>query len=74
MPEPDEFDFLDTGLSEECRQTTVTVIRELMEVHRIPMDKTWDFETSLKAVTSQREWALEERKWADRLRAIIFSR
>jgi hypothetical protein len=74
MPEPDEFDFLETGLSEECRQTTVTAIRELMEVHGIPMDKTWDFETSLKAATSQREWALEERKWADRLRAIIFSR
>jgi len=72
MPIPDEHDFPDTGLSDECRETTVTVIRELMKTHNIPVDETWDFETSLKTVTSQRGWALQERKWADRLRAKIF--
>jgi hypothetical protein len=30
-----EHDFPDTGLSDECRETTITVMRELMERHNI---------------------------------------
>ncbi|KAF1835551.1 HET-domain-containing protein [Decorospora gaudefroyi] len=72
MQIPDENDFPDTPLPEECRKTTAIAITELMKKHGIPVGDTWDFETSLKAVKTQREWALEERKWADRLWPLIF--
>lgn len=55
MPIPDENDIPGAQLSDECRKTTVTAITELIKKHEITVDETWDFETSLKTVKSQRD-------------------
>jgi hypothetical protein len=65
MPTPQEGEFVGKGFSSECRETSATAIRELLEWYG--KNKAWNFEDALKNVNSQREWALEERKWADKL-------
>ena len=72
VPAPQEDEFVGKGFSSECRETSATALRELLEwydkdILKDPVDKAWNFENALQNVNSQREWALEERKWADKL-------
>jgi hypothetical protein len=66
---PEEDQFLGKGFSKECRETSIIVIRELLQFYKSDLleDPEWDFIEAFTNVTSHRDWALEERRWADKL-------
>ncbi|TDL15353.1 hypothetical protein BD410DRAFT_121938 [Rickenella mellea] len=76
---PEEDDFTAVGFSHQCRQTSITVIQELLEFHNASLlqestvvNSEWDFCLAFADVNSQREWAMEERRWADKITAVLF--
>jgi hypothetical protein len=73
QPLPDEGNFQGVGFSAECRETSTKAIRELLNFYRPEIlqdansSQEWQIEAAYENVHSQRQWALEDRKWADRL-------
>lgn len=71
LPEPDQFAGI--GFSDECRNTSITAIRELLEFYNSGLLRCipggpWDFHCAFSSVQSHMEWAMEERRWADKLK------
>jgi hypothetical protein len=70
---PEEDQFVGKGFSNECRETSVVVIQELLQFYRPESlndpstNDEWDFRQAFANVTSHRDWAIEESKWATKL-------
>lgn len=70
---PSEDQFAGIGFPDSCRVTSTTAIQEILEFYKPSLllqasaDNEWNFRESFAKVSSQRAWALEERKWADKL-------
>ena len=69
---PSEDQFPGIGFPDGCRMTSITVIQEILKFYKPSLlqasaGNEWNFRESFAKVNSQRMWALEERKWADKL-------
>ena len=59
-------------LEPEALVTSIKTIRELLQLYRHKLleasqTKDWNFRTVFAKVERRREWALEEKEWADRI-------
>ena len=69
---PDESAFTGQELHQQARDTSIAVITELLRSYRPELledthDGDWNFRDAFAKVTTQRNWAMEERKWADKI-------
>ena len=70
---PDEFEF--TGQEEfhqHARDTSIVAITELLQLYKPELLNDehagdWDFREAFAKVRTQRSWAIEDRRWADKI-------